>query len=194
MSISLESVFNCVNKNVIKLSYRWKIYCQLFDSGNENIALLNSSGREVFKLFQQLVLDDTILALSRLTDPPSSGKDKDNANIKHILDLAGGSLSSSASTELNTTLARLEVHVQNLRVHRDKALAHSDVKHELQVEVLPPITYDELESAMRECRTLMSKLGSELFKQTSCYDVIVPFGSGGNDLLALLSKAHALHN
>jgi AbiU2 len=189
MSISL-SVFNCVNKHVIQLSYRWKIYCQLFDSGPENIALLNLSGKEVFKLFQRLVLDDTILALSRLTDPPSSGKDKDNANIKYILVHATDKLSSNVSTELNITLARLEGHVKNLRVHRDKALAHADLKHELQVEALPQITYDELESAMHECRTLMSKVGSVLFKQTSCYDVIVPFGSGGYDLLSILNKAH----
>jgi len=55
MSAIVEPIFECVNQHVVQLTYRWKIYCQLFDSGPENIALLNASGGNVFLLFQSLV-------------------------------------------------------------------------------------------------------------------------------------------
>jgi hypothetical protein len=189
MNTHLEQTFECVNQFVIQLSFRWKIYCQLFDSGPDNIALLNANGAEVFSLFQKLALDDAILALSRLTDPASSGKNKDNANIRYLLKTATPCLNQNVNAELQATLVRLESHVQSLRIHRSKALAHADLQHALQFEVLPPVLYDELEGAMRECHNLMSKLGLALFSRTCCYDVIIPFGRSGFDLLECLRRA-----
>jgi hypothetical protein len=190
MPLTLEQIFEYVNQSVVQLSFRWKIYCELFDSGPDNIAVLNASGAEVFCLFQKLALDDAILALSRLTDPASCGKNKDNANINYLLKNAAPSLAQDINTELQAIFECLEKHVQNLSVHRDKALAHTDLQHALQLETLPPVLYDELESAMKECRNLMSKLGQSLFTRTYCYEVTIPFGRSGSDLLAHLRRSH----
>jgi|GEM_PF-1841691 len=191
MSAKLESVFECVNQHVVQLSYRWKIFCQLFDSGSENISLLNASGGNVFNLFQCLILDDAILALSRFTDPASSGKNRNNANIRHLFKLSEGSLNSDVIVEINAALERLDAHMQSLRAYRNKALAHADLQHSLQEAVPSRITYDELEGAMEECRNIMRKLRENLFKRTPRYDVIIPYGRSGSDLLKHLWKAHA---
>ena len=193
MTATLESVFECVNQSVIQLSFRWKIFCQLFDSGPDNIALLNTSGAEVFCLFQRLALDDAIMALSHLTDPEFSGRSKSNKNasINYLLRKVTASLDQDTNTELQASLARLEDHVKNLRVHRNKALAHADLRHTLQPDALPQVLYDDLESAMKECRNLMGKLGELFFARTCSYDVIIPFGRSGSDLLSHLRKAHA---
>lgn len=185
MGTLLESIFESVDSQVVHLSYTWKIYCQLFDS-EDNISLLDSSGGNVFQLFQTLILDHVILALSRLTDPPSHGKGKENANIRYVLELAKDSLSPRVLANVTASLARLDGHVAHLRVYRNKVLAHPDLAHAIRLTDLPPITYDELENAMCECRTLMSMLGMELFKRTSAYDVIIPYGRSGSDLLTRL--------
>jgi hypothetical protein len=64
--------------------------------------------------------------------------------------------------------------------------------HALKLKALPPVFYDDLEGAMKECRYLMSVLGRSLFARTCTYDVIIPFGQSGSDLLALLRRAHRL--
>lgn len=193
MTASLESVFECVNKSVIQLSFRWKIFCQLFDSGPDNIALLNASGAEVFSLFQRLALDDVMLTLSRLTDPAYSGRNKsdENASIKYLMEKAAASLDQDATAVLYAALKRLEDHVRDVRVHRNKALAHPDLQHTLQPDALPRVLYDDLEGAMKECRHLMSALGKSLFARTCSYEVIIPYGRGASDLLSRLRKAHA---
>lgn len=193
MPAALESVFECVNDSVIQISFRWKIYCQLFDSGSDNIALLNASGAEVFKLFQRLALDDLMLALSRLTDPAYSGRNKsdENASIKYLLQEAAASLDQNTLAQLHGSFERLENYVRDVRVHRNKALAHPDLHHLLQPDALPRVLYDDLEGAMKECRYLMSTLGKSLFARTCSYDLIIPFGRSGVDLLSLLRKAHA---
>lgn len=196
MTATLESVFECVNRSVIQFTFRWKIFCQLFDSGPDNIALLNASGAEVFCLFQRLALDDVIMTLSRLTDPAYSGRNKieENANIKYLLQNAADSLDQDTKAELQASLARLEDHVKNLRVYRNKALAHADLQHTLQPDALPQVLYDDLEGAMNECRNLMGKLGKLLFGRTCSYEVIIAFGRSGSDLLLHLRNAHAHRN
>ena len=191
MTDTLESVFECVNRSVIQLNLRWKIFCQLFDSGSESIALLNASGAEVFCLFQRLALDDIIMTLSRLTDPSENGRNKsdENANIKYLLQKAVN-LDQDTSAELHASLARIEEYVKDMRVHRNKALAHADLRHTLQPDGLPQLCYDDLEEAMKECRELMSKLGKSLFARTCSYEVIIAYGRSGSDLLSHLRMAH----
>lgn len=193
MPAALESVFECVNNSVIQISFRWKIYCQLFDSGSDNMTLLNASGAEVFKLFQRLALDDVMLALSRLTDPAYSGRNKshENASIDHLIQKAATSLDQNTLDQLHRSFEHLENHVRDALIHRDKALAHSDLHHSLQPDALPRVLYDDLEGAMKECRYLMSTLGRSLFARTCSYEVIIPFGRSGSDLLSLLRRAHA---
>lgn len=193
MAATLESLFECVNDSVIQISFRWKIYCQLFDSGPDNITLLNTSGAEVFRLFQRLALDDAMLALSRLTDPVYSGRNKsdENASIKFLLQEATASLDQDTLAQLQGSFDRLENHVRDVRVHRNKALAHPDLYHSLQPDALPRVLYDDLEGAMKECRYLMSTLGKSLFARTCSYEVIIPFGRSASDLLSWLRKAHA---
>jgi hypothetical protein len=181
-----ESLFDYLDKQVYQIAARWKIYCQLFDSGQDNINLLNSSGSEVFGLLQRLLLDDTILALCRLTDPADSARGDENASIEHLIKLSSNTFSSELKAEVDASLAKLRNCVGPLRAHRHKNIAHSDLPHALEKKELPQIKYDELEVAMRECQTLMGKLGQEGFYRVGGYNPIFKFGTDGSSLLDCL--------
>lgn len=188
MSISYEQVFESVNLAVTSLTYRWKTYCELFDSGAENLAVLNESGASVFALFQRLLLDDTILALSRLTDPSLSGKEKKNASFRYLLKYADTKVDPKIITEACDILNSLDKRVANARIHRMKALAHSDLRHAVKDEVLPSIKYDDLEESMQMCRDIMLKMGTSKMYCVS-HNTIVPFGKGPSELLSRLRNA-----
>lgn len=189
MSVSYETVFKCIDSSVHSLTYRWKIFCELFDSGEDNIKLLNSSGAAVFGLMQRLMLDDAILHLSRLTDPASSGKNKDNASLKYLVELAKGHLDVNAVAGIEAKLSKLEAHVSSVRVHRMKALAHADLNHATKTEALPEIRYDDLEAAMQLCRELVMELGTTNVYRTG-YAAIIPFGKGPDTLFRVLRAEH----
>jgi len=183
----LENLLNAVNKQVIQLSYRWKIFCQLFDSGQDNIELLNKSGSNVFELFQRLVLDDAMISLSRLTDPEKSSGNE-NASVRNLLEKAKSHLKISTVTEVEAQITELDNYVLSIRKHRNKALAHSDLEHALNATALPPVTYDELESAMKTLQAIVNKIASEACRRTTYYDPIIPYGCGGDSLLRALKR------
>lgn len=188
-SEDLKNALNAVNDQVIQLAFRWKIFCQLFDSGQESIQLMNKSGSNVFWLFQRLVLDDVMIRLSRLTDPEKS-LGRENASISNVVGKARACLSAPTVTEVEALIVELEHHVQNVRSHRNKTLAHADLSHALNVSALPPVTYDELEKAMKTLQEIVSKVASEALCWTTHYDPIVPYGCGGDSLLKVLKRAH----
>lgn len=191
---TFEALYESLDRKVQDLFVRWEIHTQLFGSGEENVALLNRSGSFVFHLLQRLLLDDTILALSRLTDPPETGRKKKNTNasIKRLVDLARHSLSSTQLLEVDATLVSLERHVVNARTHRDKAIAHSDVEHALGALALPAITYAELEAAMKTLEKLMLQLGSSTIHRVGGYRPIIVFGTDGTALLKRLRESISL--
>jgi AbiU2 len=188
-SSELESVLEAVHNQLIELSLRWKIFCQLFDRGPENIELLNKSGSDVFGLFQRLVLDDTILSIGRLTDPEKTSK-FENASIKNLVAKAKAHLSTAAMNNVEVLVAKLKDQVGNARAYRDKALAHMDLYHASNKSALPPLTYDELENAMKTLREIVSKVASEACQQTIPHEVIIRFGRGGDYLLEILKRGH----
>lgn len=189
-SPDLESALNAVNGQVIQLSLRWKIFCQLFDSGPENIELLNKSGRNVFSLFQRLVLDDVMISLSRLTDPEKS-LGSENASIRNVVAKAKACLSAATIAEVEALVSELDNHVLNVRKHRNKALAHADLGHALNVSALPCVTYDELEKAMKTLQEIVSRVASEAFRWTTHYDRTIQYGCGGDSLLKVLKRGHS---
>jgi|SRR3989344_408811 len=186
----LEDLLNVVNNQVIQLAYRWKIFGQLFDSGPENIELLNKSGSNVFALFQRLVLDEVMIALSRLTDPEKSAGNE-NASVRNLRAKANACLETKTIAEVDALIGELDDHVRNLRKHRNKVLAHADLGHALNVSALPPVTYDEIEKAMEALQTIVSKVALESFRWTTHYDSIILYGSGGDSLLEVLRHAHS---
>ena len=91
-----RELLGAIEREFTQLGYRWAMFLQLFDSGQDNVDLLNKSGSNVFELLQKLIIDDVMMSLCRLTDPPKS-MGYENASLEHLvgklqeeLPLAGG--------------------------------------------------------------------------------------------------------
>jgi len=181
----IENILDPVNQQVIQLSYRWKIFLQLFDSGKESIELLNKSGANVFELFQYLVIDDAMISLSKLTDPNKS-RGNENASISNLINKSKDSLSEKTFGEVEALEKELKVHVRNIRVLRNKILAHSDLEHKKSATTLPSVSYDNIENAIDILQAIVSKIASEACGWTTHYDSIIPYGCGGDTLLEIL--------
>lgn len=188
-STELDQLASKVNEAIVQMSYRWQIFCQLYDSGQDNIDTLNRRGSNVFQLLQKLIIDDVILSLSRLTDPSASAGNK-NASIRNLLQLSRQFLESIVYDELDDILSRVSQEVRILRVHRNKALVHADIQYVLGKKRLPPLTYDELEKVMESTRDMMSQLTSKLFNRTEEYDVLIAYGCDGLALLDVLKRGN----
>ena len=186
-TVDLFTIFESINKDVIQISYRWKIYLQLFDSGEENLNLLNTIGSNVFSILQKLIVDDTILALSRLTDKVGL-PGKENASIGNFLNMARPSLRETSLSELSNAYNKLISHSEHMRTYRNELVAHKDKKHVLGAKQFAGVRYEEIENSIEEIHNIMSMFWEYLFGYQTSSQVICQFGHDGTGLLNALKK------
>ena len=177
-----DNILESIEDEFIQINYRWKIFCQLYDS-EENVALLNKSGSNVFELFQKLLIYDVISSLCTLTDPPRSAR-KDNASIKGYLEKAN--VPSERLDKVNPLMSKLTNEMTNMRIVRNKAMSHRDIDYATKVLRLPDITYDNIENSINILRGIINILSNS----SEDYIPHIPYGGDGNKLLKLLKKVH----
>ncbi|MEO7862878.1 MAG: hypothetical protein ABIU05_21060 [Nitrospirales bacterium] len=194
MDTEMQILFNCIHGEVVQLFYRWKIFRQLFGSGEENLNLLNKSGSNVFALFQRLTEDNISLTLCRLTDPERTGP-YENLSIRNFLGRIEAVLNAKVREDLRGKLAKLEAATEKLRVHRSKRIAHLDLSHALKPELLPSLQYGDLQDALKLLESIMRDLHLFVFNADTSYkEPAVAYGCDGEYLLRFLRDAHNRQN
>lgn len=184
-----RELLDAIEREFTQLGYRWAMFRQLFDSGQDNIDLLNKSGSNVFQLLQKLIIDDVMMSLCRLTDPPTSAG-SENASLKNLVGKLREELSLESTKKIDAKLFELSEHLEKVKVLRNKALSHTDLTHALNTELLPRPTYDELEGAMDAATSILDEITGKVFDCSIVYIPHIPFGRDGNKLLSVLATAH----
>ncbi len=193
MSEEIETLFKCIDEEVVQLFYRWKILHQLFGSGKENLDLLNRSGSNVFALLQALIIENLFLTLSRLTDPEEMGKYK-NLSIRYFLQKIVPLVGDEARENLRMKLDGLVAVTDKLRTHRNKRIAHLDLEHAIELKSLPSVEYDDFKTAIEHVRAIMKDILFVLFDSTGYHEPSIAYGCDGDYLLRVLRKAYDLRN
>jgi len=191
MDEEFKALLQVIDEDVVQLCGKWKIYNQLFGSGQDNIELLNKSGSNVFSMLQILILDNVFLTLSKLTDPKKQGG-HENTSISNLLKQLSCSMDDELFVKLETQLEELKTVCKNIRTHRNKSIAHSDISrvHKASTEFLPQITYGEIEDALKILREMMQDITVLLFGGSSGYDPDIAYGHGTDKLFYVLRKGH----
>lgn len=189
MADEYKELLSAIEKEFTQLRYRWELFRQLFDSGQEKVDLLNKSGSNVFQLLQKLIIDDTMMTLCRLSDRASS-MGYENASIRNLCEKTKGILPEETNKEIETKLLELNEHMTNILTLRNKALSHTDFTHALNTELLPRPTYDELERSIDVVKNILNAITEKLSGYRISYVPLMPIGYDGNKLLNVLAKAH----
>jgi AbiU2 len=184
-----RELLNAIEREFIQLGYCWAMFRQLFDSGQDNIDLLNKSGSNVFQLLQKLLIDDLMMRLCRLSDPPKS-MGYENASLRNLAGKLAEQLPPESRKKIDEKFIELNEHLKKVRILRNKALSHTDLAHALNTELLPRPTYDELEGAIGSATSILNELTGRVFDYSSDYIPHILFGHDGNKLLSVLAKAH----
>ena len=79
-------IYKKLREDVIWAHGHWTIYRQLYNRSPERLELLNESAATFFGRLQRILLNDTILAIGRLTNPAHSYRGEANM-AKRILSL-----------------------------------------------------------------------------------------------------------
>lgn len=122
MGAELGMHFFELYRKLVELHVIWQQYRQLFGTDDETIRLLNRTAGLFFKIVQDNLWDSVLLGISRMTDPPAMGKNK-NITVLSLPPLIENDVLRS---EVEKLCEAALTQGKFAREHRNKRIAHQD--------------------------------------------------------------------
>jgi hypothetical protein len=152
-----KTVFEGLCQDLIRLNANWRMFRQLFTVSDDRFEVFNQTAPGFFKLLQDLLVDDAVNSLSRLTDQA------DCQSLPRLVKLLKNQVTPAFHKELADDLNALRAACDDIRKHRDKRVAHrARSTREPQLSPvptkLPPLTRKKIELAMALSAALLNKV------------------------------------
>jgi len=87
MGQALGTQFAALWQEVAYLHIKWAEFVDLYGTKPARIELLNRAAPKFFRMIQDLLWEETLLHIARLTDAPSSAGKKSNLTIRNLVPL-----------------------------------------------------------------------------------------------------------
>lgn len=164
----LGPVYRALHDELIWLHAKWLEYRKLFAQTEARIDLLNASAAFFFRVIQDVLWDDILLHIARLTDPPELGSFK-NLTLLCLPDLVPD---RALADELRGLTQTAREYSKFARERRNKELAHNDLTLAIDATAtqLPGVSRAQVEDTLRSFRETMNRLYSAYFNAEVGYE------------------------
>jgi hypothetical protein len=170
----IEKIYKPLYQDICYIHTKWGIFRQLYVSDKNTVDILNKSGALFFRITQELLVDDIVLSLSRLTDPSKTFK-KDNLSLEQLVDAIDESKFPKLKDEASKQLENARIKCSFAREIRNKKIAHNDLTHRLQpkVSLYSKVTTTTIDDALLSIRELINKVATTFEGSTVCYEILI---------------------
>jgi hypothetical protein len=182
----LGPLYNALYSEVVWLHAKWKQYRILYGDSPERIELLNSVAGFFFRVIQDVLWEDIVLHLARLTDPPQS-MGRDNLTL---LRLPGAIQEPPLSGELATLIDEVRRESAFARTWRNRHLAHRDLISTVDkgAAPLPGISRAGMERTLIAVRRVLNKIEGHYWRSEIVFEHFLAYDDA-ESLVAYLKLA-----
>lgn len=157
MSDNVEKVTNFIRNEIEYIDFKWAMFRKLYRSDCNNINIMKSDPaiENLFLVFQELLIDDTILALSKLADPAKMGPNS-NASFKLIIDEY--TKGEKGTDHLEECHKRFIDSCVKLKTIRNKKIGHNDKTTSISNISDLKLTLDDIDNALNQAKALLEAI------------------------------------
>lgn len=169
MGQELGEVFFQLEQDVSALFCQWNEFVTAFGTNNERIELLNRAASGFARSYQDALLHDVLVGLSRITDNPKT-MGKDNLAITRLPDLLEGDI----KLEVEELVRVAKSSAEFARDWRNRRIAHRDLEHALDSRAAPLQAASRrlVSSALSSVVAVMHKIEQHFEDSTTYYEEI----------------------
>ena len=163
----LGELFTVLENALTLIFWRWQQYRALYGGGQARFDLMNGSGSFFFWTVQQMIWEDTLLAIARLTAGPKSAG-KSHLTMQRVGTLISDTQLRASVQEQVDTLVRSTAFA---KVWRDRRLAHRalDLAMGTAAQPLPPTSVPEVEDALTQMASILNAIGLHYMRSTTAF-------------------------
>src|SRR5262245_42449138 len=185
MGTDLGTLYNTLTNEVAWVHAKWTQYQQLYARSPERITLLNEVAGHFFGIMQDALLEDIILHLARLTDPPQS-MGKDNLTLRRLPALISN---AQLAAEVQDLVEAAQAACESARAWRNRRLAHRDLGLALATatEPLPGISYAAIKTALASMAAVLNCLEGHYWHSEVAYEHFLTEGGEADSMVYYLA-------
>jgi len=192
MPLHIYEIYVEIWQEVVWVHSKWNIFLQLY-SDSETIALLNNTAPSYFRICQDVLLDDIMLSICRLTDPAQTGG-KTNLSLRRLVDNIEANKNDKLKDIVKKILDLAEPNFEFARDHRNRRIAHNDLQTRMKTHLEPLSSYtnDKVNDALKNIGNVMNVVQHHYESSETLYSHCIS-PDDGNDLLYWLRKGYDKH-
>lgn len=182
MGPQLGPVFNALWGEVAQVNVTWNEYLELFGKKSSRIDLLNKSAAYFFRTVQMVYWDNTLLHISRITDPIKIGR-KENLTIRQLPELVSVDLKPKVTELVDEVIKKTEFS----RDWRNRRIAHKDLRLALNepAEPLMAASRANVNDVLLAIENVLNAVSRPYTKSISIFNK-TPVAAGAEHLLYVL--------
>ena len=124
MPSDLAEAHQAINSDVHELHEKWHQWKYLFCTDDETVTLMKYAASLFFMMVGNVLRDDVIQSVCRLTDPEES-MGKPNLSLKRLAQMIPES-DLELREDIGLLAGDVETKTEKFRVHRNKRISHQD--------------------------------------------------------------------
>jgi len=186
MGEPLGRLYHHLWQQVVWLNVKWNEHLELFGTKPSRIVLLNNAAPRFFRIIQDLLFEETLLHIARLTDQPASGLGKDkkrNLTIRALPPLVDDPVRSAL-----VELVKISVEKSAFaRDWRNRHIAHLDLDLALNDGTTPlsDVTRGQINEAIESLGKVLNAIDAHYYDAETMFGFKNPIG-GAISLLYVL--------
>ncbi len=190
MGLKLGIYYHRLRNECADLHRVWGEYLQLFGTDEKWFDIMNSTAPTFFARLQPLLWDWTLMHISKLTDPPTSGRSRTKKNNLTVLVLPK-LLPDDIQRVFHKQVKDVQASAELARDWRNRRIAHLDLKHATapKEEPLQSVTRKLVTDCVQDIGKALNTVEFRFLKSTTYYDFEML--GGANQLLRELRNALA---
>jgi hypothetical protein len=124
MSITLDELLDEIEQDVFRLNHVWETFQYLFAKEKKHVDVMNAVSGGFFVMVRQLLFDDAILRVSKLTDR-AGNLHQENVSLARLLQATDWETTDTRRWQhYRSRLAAVEAACKPCRDHRNKRVSH----------------------------------------------------------------------
>lgn len=186
MGQALGELYDILSSQVTWLHLKWKEYRALFGTDQKTVDLLNLAAPAFFAELQDVLWNDILLHLCRLTDPPRTAG-KGNLTIALLPSFIA---EAQLIPQLDEALLRAKEKTKFAREWRNRRLAHREFPDTPSADSrsLSPGSRQGIEDALASLRSVLNLVESHYIDSPVKYEYSIEALGGADALLRCLEK------
>jgi hypothetical protein len=168
---TLGPLYDALYNEVTWLHAKWSQYRILYAESEERVELLNRTAGFFFRMIQNVLWEDVLMHIARLTDAPRS-VGKDNLTLMR---LSAAVDAPDLSAEIKMMAEKAQQVALFARDWRNRRLAHSDLKLALEdrAEPLPEVSRHNVDETLKAIAAVLNKISVHFSQAETAFGLFI---------------------